>query len=907
MHSCRLALFRMLILACLLLTGWFGFGVTTGGSSHAADVGLGLSGIEETGLAQTTNPSTMYDRQGVAPVATVTSGEAPRPIPTPTPTLVAGSASVTWITPDLDGVVRLGADKHSVLLTGQEEVAGLSAACAGGVLTPMDFGRGVYGKQRTYTTPDCWISWISISGTQPWISVSPASLYIAENSSGSLAVYVDRYGLAETIHQGQVLLQGSPASSMAVSMEVPRYVEESGPQFEDVDGPSWFTVSRVFNQIAIPFRWRIESVPSWVSSYTPAIGTPIPPGTGSQEVSVSIRVDPSGLESGVYVDTLVWDTTAGRIVTPMALLIRKPDFQVTAVTLPAGELQTTTDYEILVRFANVGGDYHPQAGIVDTKLIMQAPNGDEWVWAFRETLGVMRRNEEKQVRFYNILFPSHEITTLIARLEFHDPELNPANNEMTRAVSVTRSLGWRSCAALPAQTFLLWANLQSGGQASTLLKFPKMMASIYSVMVGCVNPDWTCVGSVASFTFGLFLENFPGIAAIKDALLLIRNDVLCAQYLANLWGAATEAQARRGGTLNAVSSQSPGNITVVDSQGRRSGYGASGVPVNQIPNAEVGSRNGYQVVVYPGTDISSIQLESSAQGTCTIPVSLADRQGDRDIEVTTLVYRDIYVTGSTTGQINVSGTQSATALGSQYVLRLDDNQDGVPDRLIEPSEETHIVVKTSSTFLPMLVRGLTQNTSGTPTRTRTQTATPTFARTPTRTHTAAYTLTRTPTPSGTLTPGLAWREEAEDGQVESPMTIGQDVGASGTRYVYSPQGNLDPPGVGRATFSFSVPTAKTYYLWERVMALGWNNNSYYISLDGGEWVHHEILEVNVPWLTWGWNRVKLFQDLVGLPLQAGAHTLSFAGREANVRLDALILTDDPNYQPEGILQPASNR
>jgi len=149
---------------------------------------------------------------------------------------------------------------------------------------------------------------------------------------------------------------------------------------------------------------------------------------------------------------------------------------------------------------------------------------------------------------------------------------------------------------------------------------------------------------------------------------------------------------------------------------------------------------------------------------------------------------------------------------------------------------------------------------------------------------------------------FTWVKEAEDGAIVHPMALTADPQASACDYVYSVRSSFAAPGVGSASYTFNAPRAETYYLWARVLALDWNHNSFFVSLDGAAPVVHEILEAEAPWYNWAWERVELFDDPIhGLPLQAGTHTLVFAGREEGARLDALVITNDALYRPSGVL------
>ncbi len=143
-------------------------------------------------------------------------------------------------------------------------------------------------------------------------------------------------------------------------------------------------------------------------------------------------------------------------------------------------------------------------------------------------------------------------------------------------------------------------------------------------------------------------------------------------------------------------------------------------------------------------------------------------------------------------------------------------------------------------------------------------------------------------------PDNGWQQEAEDALVAAPMTVKQDVQASGGQYVstsitsYAP----DPVLTGANSFIINIPAAGEYFLWARVMGVDGRHNSFWVSLDGGTNAMFEIQPNGDLW-EWVWQR----GPVQPYALSAGLHTLRFSGREADARLDKIVLTDNPNFDP----------
>ena len=132
--------------------------------------------------------------------------------------------------------------------------------------------------------------------------------------------------------------------------------------------------------------------------------------------------------------------------------------------------------------------------------------------------------------------------------------------------------------------------------------------------------------------------------------------------------------------------------------------------------------------------------------------------------------------------------------------------------------------------------------------------------------------------------------EAEGGQVTPPMQVVRDAGACGGHYVEAPTSQG-----GAVDFTLDIEEGDDYYLWARVMGQDWHRNSFWVRFDDGEPFQFEI---RPPDGQWHWTRVyPEHGSHEPVFLAAGTHTLRFAGREPNSRVDALFLTNHPDQHP----------
>jgi len=180
-----------------------------------------------------------------------------------------------------------------------------------------------------------------------------------------------------------------------------------------------------------------------------------------------------------------------------------------------------------------------------------------------------------------------------------------------------------------------------------------------------------------------------------------------------------------------------------------------------------------------------------------------------------------------------------------------------------------------------------------PTPSHTPSTTPTVTRTPL----LSPTPTATDTPLPTVSPGsLVWAVEAESGEIEAPVVAIADRGASAGACVHAPVHEG-----GAVSYSLRIDVAGAYYLWARVQGQALNHNSFWVSVDGDGPIKYEIPTFGGAWV-WGWEVVHpAHEPVVPYTLGAGSHTIRFAARESDARLDALLLTADAGFQPVGVL------
>jgi subtilisin family serine protease len=162
-----------------------------------------------------------------------------------------------------------------------------------------------------------------------------------------------------------------------------------------------------------------------------------------------------------------------------------------------------------------------------------------------------------------------------------------------------------------------------------------------------------------------------------------------------------------------------------------------------------------------------------------------------------------------------------------------------------------------------------------------------------------------PTPQNPGHPPTYISLEAEAATLAGPMALFSDPQASQEGYISSPTRDQ-----GSALFTVSIPHTGQYVIWCRVLAPNAGQDSFFVNVDQSN------LDTNVTniydvaqgtWTNvWQWTRVNqrdfnnisLATDPRLFNLSAGTHTIVFGGREANTKLDRLIITDDLSLMPD---------
>lgn len=141
-----------------------------------------------------------------------------------------------------------------------------------------------------------------------------------------------------------------------------------------------------------------------------------------------------------------------------------------------------------------------------------------------------------------------------------------------------------------------------------------------------------------------------------------------------------------------------------------------------------------------------------------------------------------------------------------------------------------------------------------------------------------------------------------------PMARADAPSTSATAGIGVPDGpgnDAFDSGPGAATWTFTVPTDGEYVLWGEVRAPATNDNSFYVSVNGGEEIAWHTPAPDATTETWTWDPVSrveegIHTDPMIFSLEAGTHRLRIRNREDGTRLRRLRITNRSATGPRAV-------
>ena len=140
--------------------------------------------------------------------------------------------------------------------------------------------------------------------------------------------------------------------------------------------------------------------------------------------------------------------------------------------------------------------------------------------------------------------------------------------------------------------------------------------------------------------------------------------------------------------------------------------------------------------------------------------------------------------------------------------------------------------------------------------------------------------------------------EAESGQTTSPMQIGQDVNASNSSYVFTPENTPETTNPQpEAIIDFDIPESGDYMLWARLFGPATDNDAVYIGFNGN---FDRVYPTS--WGIYEWAGVETTHRSGNYVhyLNAGQNQINMGHGEGGARVDMLLVTNNLTYVPTGL-------
>ncbi len=158
--------------------------------------------------------------------------------------------------------------------------------------------------------------------------------------------------------------------------------------------------------------------------------------------------------------------------------------------------------------------------------------------------------------------------------------------------------------------------------------------------------------------------------------------------------------------------------------------------------------------------------------------------------------------------------------------------------------------------------------------------------------------TPTSTEDGTPTYVLKPTAQSDLSLVQFEAEHGVQTGKILTQAVASAGAVIVPNSVfgeGRVVYTITVPTTDSYVLWGRTYAPNYNDDSFWVSVDGAP---EALWDMPVS-SGWNWNKVSARGETgpKRYTLTAGTHTITLRSRENGAAIEEWALSSDENYLP----------
>jgi len=348
-----------------------------------------------------------------------------------------------------------------------------------------------------------------------------------------------------------------------------------------------------------------------------------------------------------------------------------------------------------LRIENRGdGTFVPEDGNYTVTIIVKDADGklqEKYVYnsedySLMERLPVLHPGDDVPIRLPSVFFLA-PVSSGTLEIAFSPRDPDPYTyNVIMDAISIDPNPDTpKNCLAaiLNAATVL---GIPPGKIAKATLGF----IELFTIDIPNCNGDIQCeIGEIAAFLVGQAIPIVDIINSFKE--LMTQPPETCLSIVD--WIKMVLVRLiQRGMYVNMASVESTINVLVVNDQGQRAGFLDYGTIVQEIQDAQAFEANGKKTVICPGKDTSTVRLRATGGDTMKLHLALARHDG----AAVSILYENVPVYPGTIGTID--------AHDDAYALNLDDNEDGVPDRLRMPDELIILLPVRSQIYFPLILK-----------------------------------------------------------------------------------------------------------------------------------------------------------------------------------------------------------
>jgi alpha-tubulin suppressor-like RCC1 family protein len=411
-------------------------------------------------------------------------------------------------------------------------------------------------------------------------------------------------------------------------------------------------------------------------------------------------------------DTTVWRRTPVNVV---GLTGGYYDFKIeylnwsppTPIAMEQSTLYITLKNDGTVAYVPTTGQYDINIKMIDTH---KTPNK---YWIYRRSgsgLPLMNPAGTQDI-ILEFWFTRPEQDLIEVTLIPSDGDDFPANNTITKNITISPPKNsMLDCLSVVLDIILAYT--KSIGVDLDVITEISLSFTVTLTKIGAasMNNDWgqawDAVGTFlvkSAITIGnKYLNPFTWIKDWLFKFLFGAWDAIqCGFALSDFFTLITDKANSEGMDMNTAYAESPIYVLIENNSNQRAGFLNDGSIITEIPGSDAAqTSNGKKLVIYPGQDTKTVTLKGTGTGTFDLTLAI----GKADSTTHNIKYRNVPITANAVGIIDAQSTL--------YLIKIDDNGDGNPDRTITPNE---IIVKWPGiAYLPIAYNVCSSNVNNNP-------------------------------------------------------------------------------------------------------------------------------------------------------------------------------------------------